>query len=390
MSDPVPFLTAFGHAIAAMGLYADGHPARRRAVVSSLEELRDLAAADPAPQFTFLGGEVVYRRRLLRELPRWEWASRLPGIGIERIEFPGPITAEEYQGLLEEAHRRLQGHPPDPALARQLAPAGIRFGPVVLSESAGDPLADAAVTAAVAYSLKEEAEAILWMHDQVQHIGTLPIQEADVVVRSLAFAMHTESRMMLPLLRLKEFDEYTTTHASNVAVLAMGLAEYVGLGSREVRAIGVAGLLHDLGKVRIPKEILVKPGLLTDRERTIIQQHPANGARIILDCPQQLDLAAVVAYEHHLWLAGGGYPLLRFERDTHYVSRLVHVCDVYDALCTDRPYRGALDSESALALIEAEVGTSFDPELTRAFSRLIREASVQRVPAQDPVVSVRT
>src|SRR5439155_12520789 len=91
MSDPVPFLTAFGHALASMGLYGEGHPARQRAAMSSLEELTQLATADSTPQFTFVGGEVAYRRRVLRELPAWEWASRLAGIGIERLEFQDSV-----------------------------------------------------------------------------------------------------------------------------------------------------------------------------------------------------------------------------------------------------------------------------------------------------------
>ena len=389
MSDPVPFLTAFGHALASMGLYGEGHPARQRAAMSSLEELTQLATADSTPQFTFVGGEVAYRRRVLRELPAWEWASRLAGIGIERLEFLDSVTAEEYEAFLEEVHCRLQGQAGDPTLARQFAPASIRFGVVALSQPDVAQLAGGAAAATIAYSLRDEAEAIVWVHEQVQTTGTLPWLETETVVRSLALAMHAESRVLLPLLQLKEFDEYTTTHASNVGVLAMALAEYVGLGPREVRAIGVAGLLHDLGKVRIPKEILVKPGVFTQQEREVMQRHPADGARILLAHQQQLDLAAVVAYEHHLWLNGAGYPTLRFQREAHYVSRLVHVCDVYDALCTDRPYRSALTSEVALSIMEKEVGTGLDPALAAAFTRMIRDASQQRVKLEAPEVTVR-
>ena len=102
-----------------------------------------------------------------------------------------------------------------------------------------------------------------------------------------------------------------------------------------------------------------------------------------------MDLAAVVAYEHHLWLNGAGYPTLRFQREAHYVSRLVHVCDVYDALCTDRPYRSALTSEVALSIMEKEVGTGLDPALAAAFTRMIRDASQQRVKLDAPEVTVR-
>src|SRR5690606_9202726 len=126
------------------------------------------------------------------------------------------------------------------------------------------------------------------------------LAEAEAIVRSLSVAMHGEQAFVIPLLRLKEYDQYTTTHSLNVSTLAMALAEYLGMGPAAVRALGTAGLLHDLGKVTVPDEILNKPGKLTDRERTIMNRHPVEGARKILETEQFLDLAAVVAYEHHM------------------------------------------------------------------------------------------
>ena len=97
------------------------------------------------------------------------------------------------------------------------------------------------------------------------------------------------------------------------------------------------------------------------------------GARMIVESDRGLDLAAVVAYEHHIMLDGGGYPGMHFCRECHHASRLVHVCDVYDALRTKRPYREAWDAERALKQIEQGAGTDFDPDLVRAFSGMMRE-----------------
>jgi putative two-component system response regulator len=118
--------------------------------------------------------------------------------------------------------------------------------------------------------------------------------------------------------------------------------------------------------------VLLKPGKLTDAERAEIQRHPAEGARILLAGDQPLDLAAVVAYEHHLMMDGTGYPCRHSQRDTHYGSRLVHVCDVYDALRTRRPYRDAWESETALEYIEQRAGLEFDPALATVFTTMIR------------------
>ena len=172
-------------------------------------------------------------------------------------------------------------------------------------------------------SLQDEAATVDWIHDEVSTSERLPMGEVEAVVRSLSVAMQMEHRMLLPLLDLKRFDQYTTTHACNVSVLAMGLAERLGLGREEVRSFGVAGLLHDLGKIRIPREILTKPGKLSDEERAVIQAHPVEGARIVLSRERGLGVAAVVAYEHHVCIDGGGYPSFRFSRNCHYASRIV-------------------------------------------------------------------
>jgi putative two-component system response regulator len=151
------------------------------------------------------------------------------------------------------------------------------------------------------------------------------------------------------------------------------LGEYLELGGATVRALGVAGLLHDLGKVCIPRDILIKPGKLTDAERLVIQQHPVVGARMLLASPDPMDLAAIVAYEHHIMLDGGGYPRLPDARGAQYASRLVHICDVYDALRTNRPYRQAWESERAIAFIEGRAGVEFDPAIARSFTAMMRK-----------------
>jgi HD-GYP domain-containing protein (c-di-GMP phosphodiesterase class II) len=145
------------------------------------------------------------------------------------------------------------------------------------------------------------------------------------------------------------------------------------MGPRDVRAFGVAGLLHDLGKVKVPTEILNKAGRLTPEERQVMNSHPAEGARLILSAEPELDLAAVVAYEHHIMINGGGYPRFTYERACHQASRFVHVCDVYDALRTNRPYRDAWPSDKILAYIEERAGVEFDGQIGHAFTRMVTE-----------------
>jgi putative nucleotidyltransferase with HDIG domain len=385
MSDPIRFLVSFGQAVSTMALYNDGHPARERAVDRSFRCLRDLQQFDPLPRFSFLGEETIYQETALRELGEWEWGTRLAHAGVQRMELDKNVTREEYEEFLEEMMARITLSFIDTAEARPGRPSGIKVGTLGIrgdTKKLEESFQAEVPVATISYSLGEEAASIQSMHREVLDRGKLPLAEAEAVVRSLSMAMHGDTEMILPLLQLREFDEYTTTHSLNVSVLTMALSESLGLAQQDVRTFGIAGLLHDLGKVNVPQEILNKPGKLTDEERTIMQQHPAAGARLIIESGKRLDLAAAVAHEHHIMINGHGYPACHYRRDCHKASKLVHVCDVYDALRTRRPYRDAWEAERVLTYIEERAGTEFEPEAAMAFVRMMRkvEKGVQLSP----------
>lgn len=376
MTDPVRFLNAFAHVLAVMTLYPEGHPSREGAVDAAFEGLSGLRAAKGHPTFTFLEEEVVFGREPLRELKAWEFGRRLIAAGIQRIEFERTVTRDEFEGFLQEILARLTLSSISTGEARQMRSLGVRFGTVGLQGEAEVPVV-AAESTTLKMALGEEADAFRSMQAAVQSGQGVPLIEAEAVVWSLAVAMHGQQRIVMPLLQLKEFDQYTTAHSLNVSVLSMALAESLGYGAKQVRAVGVAGLLHDIGKVSIPIEVLTKPGKLTDEERQLMNQHPVEGARIILQSGDEMELAAVVAYEHHIMLNGGGYPTLHYKRPCGAVSRLVHVCDVYDALCTKRPYREAWASEKAVSYLESLAGQEFDPDIVATFVRTLRQGDAQ-------------
>ncbi|HET7470306.1 MAG TPA: HD domain-containing phosphohydrolase [Gemmatimonadales bacterium] len=374
MSEAARFLTSLSTALSTLALYHDGHPAVQRSMDLAYRHLTDLQAARGPVTFTFLPEEVLFGRELVPELERWEWSSRLAKGGVERIEIDGAVAQPQLERFVAHlaAVLGLQGEAR--ADLWQDGPEGIRFGRVRLDP--GDREINPAPSlpvATLAYSLREEREAVTWVHQEVSAGHSIPLLEAYGVVRSLSLAMHGGQAMMLPLLQLKEFDQYTTTHSMNVAVLSMALGEFLGSPPAAVRAFGLAGLLHDLGKVKIPREILIKPGKLTPQERAIVEAHPADGARLILEGSTPLDLAAVVAYEHHRYHDGGGYPHVHYHRGAHQASRLVHVCDVYDALRTRRPYRDAWSSTEALTYIQGRSGSEFDPAMVAGFVEMMRQ-----------------
>jgi putative nucleotidyltransferase with HDIG domain len=372
MSDPVRFLTAFSQALSTLGLYGDDHPATARACDTAYRHLTDLQPSSGRLEFTFLPGEVLFGHDLIPELEGWEWSTRFAQGGMERLEVSGPVAPDHFERFLGQAASAVGVRADGPAGVWQAGAETIRFGRVRVGGAEQRQPAESLAVARLAYSMREERDAVAWLHQEAGTGSRLPIVEACAVVQSLSLAMSGGQAMVLPLLQLKEFDQYTTTHAINVAVLTMGLAEFLDLGPGTVRAFGLAGLLHDLGKIRIPREILTKPGKLTSEERAIVEAHPADGARMILEGEEPLDLAAAVAYEHHLCIDGRGYPALHYPREAHYASRLVHVCDVYDALRTRRPYRDAWTSGEALEYIRGRAGTEFDPDAVVAFLEMMQ------------------
>jgi len=371
----IRFLTSMGQALATMSLYAEGHPVRARVAGASFDTLCDLQGVDPRPSFSFLGSDVVYGQQAMRGLTDWEWATRLANVGVQRLEFADIVERDAYVSFLDDVLARVSAFtaiaasnaPASVPMPRSSGPTAIRFGAIGVRGSTEVRPESAPVDETSLLDLNVEVDAIQWVHDEVSERATVPLLEAESIVRSLSVAMHGDSQMLLPLLTLKEFDQYTTTHALNVSVLSMGLAEFMGLSPREVRSYGVAGMLHDLGKVRVPKDILTKPGKLTPEEWALMRSHTVEGARLILQSDQNLDVAALVAFEHHIMINGGGYPDRHYRCDCHKASTLVHVCDVYDALRTKRPYRDAWEPAATLAYIEKGIGSEFDPDVAKAF-----------------------
>ncbi|MEY4609541.1 MAG: hypothetical protein RL625_1758 [Gemmatimonadota bacterium] len=371
------FLSALTKALTSMQLYGARHPERQKAMALAYEALRRLLEKDVHPRFTFIGDDAIYNDLPLRSLRHWDWAPRFAKVGVQRIEIDLDTTDEDLEAFLQELHDLLFHVSADSSVKSHLRRSTIRWGAVGVRDDGyqqqpvkSDPTSVSMPRAFI--PLQEEGEAIRFIHEEVQGSGQIPLMEAESVIRSLSAAMHGEQDVVLPLLTLKQFDQYTTTHSINVAVLTMALTEWMGRGSADVRAFGMAALLHDIGKVRVPTDVLVKPGRLTDDELALIRRHPEDGARIIYESDKRLDLAAAVAYEHHMWIDGRGYPHRLFARDCHVGSLLVHVCDVYDALASKRPYREAVPQERILSIIEKGAGLEFDTDAALAFLSMMR------------------
>lgn len=386
MNPVVTFLTALGQAFSALTLYGDTHPMRTAATSRLLQSLLPLLETGGPLRLSFIDSEVIVGSRPLTDLRGWEWGARLSAVGIQRVEIatqPLP-TLDDVNALMVAMRARIVSPDDAPATWSQ---HGIRIGPLSVAGTGGAARPDAAaahprdayaaepggVTSIPVSELGAELSAMEHIHDEVGAGRHLPVAEIEGVVRSLALTMRREEGALLQLLQIREADAYTSEHCCNVAMLAMGLSEQLGLDDTETRAIGTAALLHDIGKVHLPREILSKPGPLTAAERAVVETHPAEGARILTGRGLGHGLAATVAYEHHVWFNGrGGYPHFTYPRQTHYASRIVQVSDIYDSLCSIRSYRAAWSREATLKRLESLSGVELDPGITAAFIAMVR------------------
>ena len=217
----------------------------------------------------------------------------------------------------------------------------------------------------------EELTALTWLFEQVSAGNALPVREALAIVHSIYVSMRGAGQTSIRLAPVPDMREYGTVHALNVAILSMGLAEQSGFDPPAARAIGMAALLHDVGMVRVPIDLIAKSEQLEADERKLIQEHPVQGARIIVEADASLALAAVVAYEHHVRPDGSGYPVLRYPRSTHPVTRLVQVCDTYHALKSPRPAREPWPNDVIFSFLQQRAGTDFDPDMATRLIALI-------------------
>ena len=172
------------------------------------------------------------------------------------------------------------------------------------------------------------------------------------------------------LVRLAEKDGYTAKHTYGVALRAVQVGEELGLPPVRLRELAVGGLLHDVGKLSVPNEILQKPGALTDEEFDAIKEHAEVGSRLVRELGFS-DQVARLVLDHHERLDGSGYPRGLGAPDLDIETRILAVCDVFDALLSTRVYRAAWTLEDALALLSRESGTSFDPSCVEALERIV-------------------
>ncbi|WP_191488741.1 HD-GYP domain-containing protein [Pseudomonas sp. FEN] len=212
--------------------------------------------------------------------------------------------------------------------------------------------------------------AVIEMFGQVRLGLTVDVETVGQLVDDIAESIGRHPHALISLARLKSADDYTYMHSVAVCALMIALARQLDLSAELVREAGLAGLLHDIGKMMIPQEILNKPGKLTDEEFIEVYKHPENGGLILRDCHQVSALVLDVCMHHHEKFDGSGYPYKLAGEQISLLGRMGAICDVYDAITSDRPYKLAWGPSEAIRKM-AEWEGHFDPLIFQAFIKAV-------------------
>jgi putative nucleotidyltransferase with HDIG domain len=210
-------------------------------------------------------------------------------------------------------------------------------------------------------------QAVVTMFEEVRMGHAVDTEGTKALVGDIADSVARNPGALISLARLKSVDDYTYLHSVAVCALMVALARQLGLEETQVRSAGMAGLLHDLGKALMPLDILNKPGKLTAAEFEVIRNHPEAGYRILLKSENIDAISLDVCLHHHEKMDGSGYPKGFKGDEISLLAKMGAVCDVYDAITSNRPYKAGWDPAEALRKMAEWSKGHFDPVVFQAF-----------------------
>ena len=361
------FISTFMSAISNCSLYSKEHTSVDNLARKALSILEELTKESESIEIMIIDHDLLLNKIPVREIGMQgnNFMKRLKRKGISRVDFlKGVIFSELKQFIadISAVDKDIRTYP-----HIRTGTVDVRLGGLKLD-------ADINLDSLSRFS-SEQVEKLKDIYHNASPFKRLNVAGLEEIVVNFIITFKREANILKLISPVKSYSEYTYTHATNVAVLSMFQSETLGVKDDMLRDIGIAALLHDVGKLFISKEILEKKAALDDNEWQEIRLHPLYGARYLAKIEGIPRLASIVAFEHHLRYDGKGYPAsTTTSKKQHLCSQIVAISDFFDALRSRRPYRRELEIREIIALMMKDSGSMFSSVLLDNFMRAMHNA----------------
>jgi len=349
-------------------LYAIDHPQVSRLCGAAHLSIKAAMGSEAELALFAIGDELVMAEVPLKGSYYCERLARLlKARGIGHLKILPQVTPAEIRQLVVTISRHKAGG--DDARSSE----NIRYGKVEVrhSEAAGREIAG--------YEDLTESELATLVNsfDEIAERQAFDVSGITNIVSGFVGAIRNHFNPLLALVPLREMDEYTFTHSLDVCVLNLVQGMTLGIDGPLLADIGVAGMLHDVGKIFMDREVLNKPAKLDDAEMAHMRRHPRRGAEYLLSCPGIPRIAILSSFEHHMKYNLTGYPSMPPGWQLALSSQMTMISDIFDALRTRRVYQTPKDFELIENLMLEMAGVELNPSLTRNFLKVMRRLSIE-------------
>jgi HD-GYP domain-containing protein (c-di-GMP phosphodiesterase class II) len=358
------FIRALSSAYQTYILYPAGHPDRRTAVRDCLEHARAMVSESSETPVLFVARRGFYlgSTLLAREaLTFTRLLNVLEKADVEAVEFLNDIQEADIDGLLTVMLGEADPHVELSGIAiNRVKP---HLGPEDEQELYISKL------------LRSYAGGLELLRQSASSVAAgegIDLDSATALVEHVASQVFSDPAQALLVTTVKSYDDYLYYHMTNVCLLSVALGFALGLKKEQVVVLGVGGLLHDIGKVLVPRDVLNHPGALNQEQWRLIQRHPIDGAGLLFATTRDLlHPASSIVLEHHSAFDLSGYPSLSARAHPTIAARIVSVTDCFDAITTKRSYREADNRGAALSVLRAGSGSGWDPRIVRSMTRML-------------------
>lgn len=351
-------------ALSSATLYSLEHRQVKILIPQIIESLTRLLKEQSELTFLIVRKDLLFDGKPLERTPHTERIARLLySRKIGYIRFLPGITAAEIELLLKVALGQ------EAAEQLKTATAHLDYGEVDTEDDheAVRPIAR------FAELTDDELTSIKDFYETIGDKKNFEIRELSNIIAGFVSAFQQEANPLLALVPLRMEDEYTFTHSINVSILNIAQGTALGLEEELLHDVGIAGMLHDAGKIFIDMEIIRKPGKLSDEEWEQMQRHPSRGAQYLMNQPGIPALAILTAYEHHMKYDRTGYPKVPDNWALNLCSEMTMISDTFDALRTRRAYKEPWDFAKISGLMLELAGSQLNPYLVMNFLKTLQE-----------------